>query len=87
MPLISSNNLDDAFIKAHAQDPDAVLSAALALGGDGCNEIDNLKDILAALDTAPHGTPVCIAGYPNGDQWYYFLGTESEVLSLLDGIS
>jgi hypothetical protein len=87
MALISSDALDNALVNALVRKDEATVQAAITIGGDGCNEIMNFEEILEVLDKKPPGTNVCLASDPaDGAIWYYFIGDEAEVLTMLNNI-
>lgn len=86
MALISSSKLDKVCRQAYQRNRNEVCYAAIAVGGDGCNPITNMEDVLAALDLNP-GSDICISdGEENGSSWFYFLGSEKEVIAKLEAI-
>ena len=86
--LIQSDALDQAIRSAMQRNQDEVIyHIAVAVGGDGCNPIDNMESVLEALDKEAPGTPVCLAApQEDGWSWFYFIGTEQEVIKRLNNV-
>lgn len=81
-----SDALDRAFKAAFNRNYNAAGNAPLTWGGDGCNEIDMVDDLLVALKKVPAGTPLyCVEGN-DGSQYAWFLGSEADILAKLNGI-
>jgi hypothetical protein len=82
-----SDALDKAFTAAFGRNYGAAGNAPIAWGGDGCNEIDMVDDILTVLKDVPEGTPLYCLSYSDGATFGWFFGSEQDILTQINAIN